>query len=59
MTDKHHKRRDGLTIFIESLHKPDVKLRGCAHNQGCYHELMEWRDEVLEFLERRRAEEFG
>ncbi len=23
----------GLDIFIESIHRPDSKLRGCAHNQ--------------------------
>ncbi len=26
----------GLDIFIESVITPDSKLRGCAHNQGCY-----------------------
>ncbi len=59
MTDQHQKRRDGLTILIESIHKPDPKLRGCAHNQECYHEMMQWREEVIEYLDRRRQEEFG
>ena len=59
MTDQHQKRRDGLTILIESIHKPDPKLRGCAHNQECYHEMMQWREEVIEYLDRRRREEFG
>ena len=59
MTDKHQKRRDGLTILLESLHKPDPRLRGCAHNQECYHEMMEWREEVIRYLDRRRQEEFG
>ena len=58
LTDKQVKRRDALTIFIESVHKPDPRLRGCAHNQECYNELMEWREEVLEYLNRRRTEEF-
>jgi hypothetical protein len=58
LTDKQVKRRDALTIFIESVHKPDSRLRGCAHNQECYNELMEWREEVLEYLNRRRTEEF-
>ena len=57
LTDKQVKRRDALTIFIESVHKPDSRLRGCAHNQECYNELMEWREEVLEYLNRRRTEE--
>ena len=30
--------------------KPDHDLRGCAHNQGCYDELMEIRSHVLEYL---------
>ena len=58
MTDKEIKRRDALTIFIESVHKPDSRLRGCAHNQECFHELMEWREEVFQYLDQRRKEEF-
>ena len=58
MTEKEIKRRDALTIFIESVHKADSRLRGCAHNQECYNELMEWRDEVLGYLNQRRIEEF-
>ena len=38
------------TLVLESLHKPDDRLRGCAHNQECYHELMEIRDEVIEIV---------
>ena len=40
----------GKTLMLESLHKPDDRLRGCAHNQECYHELMEIRDEVIEIV---------
>ena len=58
MTEKEIKRRDALTIFIESVHKADHRLRGCAHNQECYNELMEWREEVLQYLDQRRKEEF-
>ena len=47
MNDKETKRRDALTIFMESVHKPDPRLRSCAHNQECFNELMEWREEVL------------
>ena len=32
-----------LSLFTESVMKPDHDLRGCAHNQGCYDELMEIR----------------
>tara|TARA_B100001079_G_C16010335_1_gene340030 strand:+ start:297 stop:476 length:180 start_codon:yes stop_codon:yes gene_type:complete len=58
MTDKKTKRRDALTIFMESVHKPDSRLRNCAHNQECFNELMEWREEVLQYLDQRRKEEF-
>ena len=58
MTDKETKRRDALTIFMESVHKPDTRLRSCAHNQECFNELMEWREEVLEYLHQRQKEEF-
>ena len=58
MTDKKTKRRDALTIFMESVHKPDTRLRSCAHNQVCFNELMEWREEVLQYLDQRRKEEF-
>ena len=58
MTDKEIKRRDALTIFMESVHKPDTRLRSCAHNQECFNELMEWREEVLQYLDKRRKEEF-
>ena len=38
------------TLMLESLHKPDDRLRGCAHNQKCYHELMEIRDQVIDMV---------
>lgn len=40
----------GLDLFIESVHKPDNELRNCAHNQKCYNELMEVREQVLDYL---------
>ena len=47
MTDKE---KAALGLMIESVHKPDSKLRGCAHNQECYNELMEWRQKMLDLL---------
>ena len=44
----------GLDIFIESVHKPDDKLRSCAHNQNCYNELMSIREHVLVYLQSLR-----
>jgi hypothetical protein len=48
------KRRDAITLFTESVLKPDHKLRDCAHNQKCYNELMQIREEVLEYLRDKR-----
>ena len=45
---KQDKWERGRTLLLESLHKPDDRLRGCAHNQECYHELMEIREDVIE-----------
>ena len=39
-----------LSLFTESVMKPDHDLRGCAHNQGCYNELLEIREHVLKYL---------
>ena len=39
-----------LDLFTESVLKPDHDLRGCAHNQNCYNELMEIREHVLKYL---------
>ena len=47
---KQEKWDRGKTLMLESLHKPDDRLRGCAHNQECFHELLEIRDEVLEIV---------
>ena len=51
----HEETRDekwnrGLDLFIESVQKPDSTLRGCAHNQKCFDELMAVRDHVLDYL---------
>ncbi len=40
----------GRTLLLESLYKPDDRLRGCSHNQQCYHELMEIREQVIEMV---------
>jgi uncharacterized lipoprotein YehR (DUF1307 family) len=52
---KEDKMLRGLDIFIESVHKPDSSLRQCAHNQKCYNELMEVREEVLKYLHTMRC----
>ena len=39
-----------LDLFTESVMKPDHNLRSCAHNQGCYNEMLEIREHVLDYL---------
>lgn len=46
----------GLDIFIESVIKPDSSLRQCAHNQKCYNELMDIRNDVIIYLKTLRVE---
>jgi|TARA_B100002019_G_scaffold37121_1_gene31058 hypothetical protein len=57
-TTKDEKRKDAFYIFYESVMKPDHELRRDAHEQHCYYELLEWRGEILAYLDRRRDEEF-
>tara|TARA_Y100000589_G_C26814867_1_gene491426 strand:+ start:418 stop:615 length:198 start_codon:yes stop_codon:yes gene_type:complete len=40
----------GRTLLLESLYKPDSKLRGCAYNQDCYDEMISIRDEVIDYV---------
>ena len=55
---KKIKRKDAFNLFYESVLKPDAELRQCAHEQECYHELMEGRGDILSYLDRRRNQEF-
>jgi len=47
---KQEKWDRGRTLLLESLYKPDDKLRGCAFNQGCKDELLAIRDQVIEMV---------
>ena len=47
---KTEKYNRAIDLFIESVHKPDTALRSCAHNQKCFNELMEVREQVLEYV---------
>ena len=51
---QNEKWNRGLDLYIESVHKPDHALRGCAHNQKCFNELMAVREEVLVYLKTLR-----
>jgi len=54
MESKQDKWNRGLDLFIESVLKPDQELRQCAHNQKCYNELLDIRENVLEYLKTLR-----
>ena len=47
---KTEKYNRAIDLFIESVHKPDTALRSCAHNQKCYNELMDVREQVLDYV---------
>ena len=49
----HYEKWDrAKSLLLESLHKPDHHLRSCAHNQMCYYELMEIKDQVIELVQK-------
>ena len=54
--DKHNRAVD---IFIESVQKPDTALRSCAHNQKCFNELMEVREQVLNYAYTLRQTDYN
>ena len=51
---KQDKGNRGLDLFTESVHKPDSELRQQAHEQKCFHELMDVRENILEYLKTLR-----
>ena len=56
--NKEQKRKEAFYIFYDSVLKPDAELRVYAHEQECFHELMEWREEIITSLDKRRNDEF-
>ena len=47
---KTEKINRAYDLYIESIHKPDNALRACAHNQKWFNELMEVRQQVLDYV---------
>ena len=39
------------SILLESLYKPDHHLRSCAHNQHCYDDMIQIRDQIVEYVQ--------
>ena len=50
------KKLDAFDLFIMSVWKPDSELRTEALDQGCYEELMQIREDMLEYLQAKRNE---
>ena len=48
------KKLKAFDLFIESVMKPDHELRTDARLQGCLDELMEIREDMLEYLAAKR-----
>jgi len=47
---QYEKWERAKSLFLESLYKPDNELRSCAHNQKCYNEMMELREDVVDIV---------
>ncbi len=47
---------DAMDLFIMSVYKPDPELRAEAMETGCHKELMEIREDVLEYLQQIRKD---
>lgn len=52
--NQQDKRNRAISLFIESVLKPDSELRQDAYEQECFSELMEIRETVLEYLKTLR-----
>ena len=50
------KRLKAFDLFIESVMKPDHELRTDARLQGCLDELMDIREDMLEYLKAKRKD---
>ena len=56
---KTEKMNRAYDLYIESIHKPDNALRACAHNQKCFNELMEVREQVLNYAYTLRQTDYN
>lgn len=55
ITSKNH-YLNALDLMIMSVYKPDSELRNEARDLGCLNELMEIRENVLQYLHNTRKE---
>ena len=54
MSQPMSKKLKAFDLFIESVMKPDHELRTDARLQGCLDELMEIREDMIEYLQAKR-----
>ena len=52
--NENDKWNRAVSLFVESVLKPDSQLRQEAHEQECFHELMYVREIMLEHLKTLR-----
>ena len=52
--NENDKWNRAVSLFVESVLKPDNELRQEAHEQECFHELMYVREIMLEHLKTLR-----
>jgi hypothetical protein len=52
--NENDKWNRAVSLFVESVLKPDSELRQEAHEQECFHELMYVREIMLEHLKTLR-----
>ena len=56
MSQPMSKRLKAFDLFIESVMKPDHELRTDARLQGCLDELLDIREDMLEYLKAKRKD---
>ena len=52
--NENDKWNRAVSLFVESVLKPDSELRQEAHEQECFHEIMYVREIMLEHLKTLR-----
>ena len=56
MSQPMSKKLKAFDLFIESVMKPDHELRTDARLQGCLDELLQIREDMIEYLKVKRDE---
>jgi hypothetical protein len=54
MKDQNDSWNEALNLVIESVLKPDFELREFAHEEFCYNELMQIREQTVNYLKSLR-----